>query len=177
MPGVSPSIWCRYAKQRSLNCRSSLATVLESVGAGEATKCWRGCCWATTQQQSWRLSSRQFATVRPRRTSAARSPTPQLCVLPCLAHRMSIRLVHCSSLHHLLQCCPPTAGATAPLKAMQTACRKVHVADRSSMREKTTRRSYRPNRLTPGIDGVRSRPRRSVQVEGHASSVGTNPDA
>src|SRR5436309_6576126 len=29
----------------------------------------------------------------------------------------------------------------------------------------------------PGIDGVRSRSRRSVQVEGHAISVGTNPDA
>ena len=28
-----------------------------------------------------------------------------------------------------------------------------------------------------GIDGVRSRSRRSVQVEGHAISVGTNPDA
>jgi adenylate cyclase len=29
----------------------------------------------------------------------------------------------------------------------------------------------------PGIDGVRSRSRRSVQVEGHSISVGTNPDA
>ena len=27
------------------------------------------------------------------------------------------------------------------------------------------------------IDGVRSRPARSVQVEGHSISVGTNPDA
>src|SRR6478672_13797390 len=34
-----------------------------------------------------------------------------------------------------------------------------------------------PASSCPGIDGVRSRPRRSVQVEGHASSVGTNPDA
>jgi hypothetical protein len=33
------------------------------------------------------------------------------------------------------------------------------------------------SQLVPGIDGVRSRSRRSVQVEGHASSVGTNPDA
>src|SRR6266542_4327814 len=34
-----------------------------------------------------------------------------------------------------------------------------------------------PASSCPGIDGVRSRSRRSVQVEGHASSVGTNPDA
>src|SRR5215470_1245135 len=34
-----------------------------------------------------------------------------------------------------------------------------------------------PASSCPGIDGVRSRPRRSVQVEGHVSSVGTNPDA
>jgi hypothetical protein len=33
-----------------------------------------------------------------------------------------------------------------------------------------------PASSCPGIDGVRSRSRRSVQVEGHAISVGTNPD-
>src|SRR3954452_24788142 len=34
-----------------------------------------------------------------------------------------------------------------------------------------------PASSCPGIDGLRSRSRRSVQVEGHAISVGTNPDA
>src|SRR6185437_16206331 len=34
-----------------------------------------------------------------------------------------------------------------------------------------------PASSCPGIDGVRSRSRRSVQVEGQAVSVGTNPDA
>src|SRR4051794_4361310 len=34
-----------------------------------------------------------------------------------------------------------------------------------------------PASSCPGIDGRRSRSRRSVQVEGHAVSVGTNPDA
>jgi hypothetical protein len=29
----------------------------------------------------------------------------------------------------------------------------------------------------PGIEGVRSRPRRSIQVEGHDSSSQVNPDA
>ena len=43
----------------------------EAREAGEATRCWRGCCWAMTRQQSWRLSSQQFATVRRRRISAA----------------------------------------------------------------------------------------------------------
>ena len=34
-----------------------------------------------------------------------------------------------------------------------------------------------PASSCPGVDGVRSRPARSVQVEGQAISVGTNPDA
>src|SRR3954454_8202236 len=34
-----------------------------------------------------------------------------------------------------------------------------------------------PASSCPGVDGVRSRPRRSVHVEGQAISVGTNPDA
>jgi hypothetical protein len=34
-----------------------------------------------------------------------------------------------------------------------------------------------PDPLGPGIDGVRSRSRRSVQVEGHVSSPEVNPDA
>ena len=36
---------------------------------------------------------------------------------------------------------------------------------------------HSPASSCPGIDGVRSRPRRSVQVPGHVSSPGVNPDA
>ena len=91
MPGASQSIWCRCAKPRSPNCRSSWPTAERSAEAGEAARCWRGCFWAMTRQRSWRLSSQHFATVRRRRISVAQLLIPQLGGLPCLASQMSIR--------------------------------------------------------------------------------------
>ena len=51
-------------------CEAAFAELPELLGdgsakreVGETTRCWRGGCWAMTRQQSWRLSSQQFATV------------------------------------------------------------------------------------------------------------------
>ena len=91
MPGGSQSIWCRCAKQRSPNCQSSWPTAERSAEAGEATRCWRRCCWAMTRRQSWRAAQVSHS----RRCdgygiSAAQLLTPQLGGLPCLASQMSI---------------------------------------------------------------------------------------
>jgi hypothetical protein len=62
-----------------------------------------------------------------------------------------------------------SAGATRPQRQMRT-----------FPGHDGLNKIWRPGSLSsscPGIDGVRPRSRRSVQVEGHANSVGTNPDA
>src|SRR5207253_2310224 len=66
------------------------------------------------------------------------------------------------------------AGQSCELRHHRPDCASRAVRDHALPRP---RAATTPASSWPGIDGVRSRSRRSVQVEGHAISVGTNPDA
>ena len=97
-------------------CEAEFAELPELLGDGRAG---RG-SWRDDEVLARRLLgdypaaivadlSQQFATARPRRISAARSPTRQLYGSPCLARRMSIQTGTRLFTASLLQCYPPTA--------------------------------------------------------------------